>query len=276
MKIYTDNINDHTIEELIPMVHEDRVKAAMKYRFEADRKRSLLAHALLNSAVKEKYPDILLPVMPVADKFGKPHLYITADTSEPVHVIDSSYIPDIPASADIFEHNGKSYTEVYFSVSHSGDYAVCALDDHPVGIDVEVIGKESRNIAERFFARDELEYITDTGSFYHIWTLKESFMKVVGLGMRLPMDSFSVTDYDSVSGCCGFSFNGAGIRTSDDSLNEIMGNMKPFMKEGTDELTIRGKCSKFADGYSLAVAAKEPWDGSVVPGLLHSSLSHCI
>lgn len=276
MKIYTDNINDHTIEELIPMVHEDRVKAAMKYRFEADRKRSLLAHALLNSAVKEKYPDIILPVMPVTDKFGKPHLYITANPSDPVRVIDSSYIPDIPASTDVFEHNGKIYREVYFSVSHSGDYAVCALDDHPVGIDIEVIGKESRNIAERFFARDELEYITDTGSFYHIWTLKESFMKVVGLGMRLPMDAFSVTCYDTVSGCCGFSFNGTGIRSSDASYNDIMNNMRPFMKAGKDELIICGKSISFVEGYSLAVAAKEQWDGSVVSGLLHSSPSHCI
>ena len=26
--------------------------------------------------------------------------------------------------------------------------------------------------------------------FYRLWTLKESFMKVTGLGMKLPLDSF--------------------------------------------------------------------------------------
>lgn len=276
MKIYAANINDHSIEDLIPMVHEDRVKAAMKYRFESDRKRSILAHALLNRAVNENYPGILLPVMPVTDRFGKPHLYITAESPDSVQVTDPLFVPDTKASLLSSDHPGKGYREVYFSVSHSGDYAVCALNDSPVGTDIEIVGKESRNIAERFFARDELEYITDTESFYHIWTLKESFMKVVGLGMRLPMDAFSVTCYDTVSGCCGFSFNGTGIRSSDASYNDIMNNMRPFMKAGKDELIICGKSIPFAEGYSLAVAAKEQWDGSVVAGLLHSSPSHCI
>lgn len=221
MKIYIGNINEYSVDQLIPLVSGERVLTSMKYRFEADRKRSLLAHALLNRAICEAYPDITTPVDPVVDRYGKPHIY-----------------------------TGSS--EVYFSLSHSGDHAVCAINDSPVGIDIEFIGDEKDQIARRFFSRSDLEYINDAESFYRIWTLKESFMKVTGLGMRLPMDRFSVADMNPDKGTCRFILNPDQARDPDDT--EVNAGLKQFLKADSCDFEICGRFMTYENKYSLAYA----------------------
>ncbi len=71
------------------------------------------------------------------------------------------------------EDNGKPYVEgnpFYFSLSHSGDYAVCAISDSPVGVDIEKEKKLSEKIKGRF-AKNILE-----------WTEKEAKGKLTGGG----------------------------------------------------------------------------------------------
>lgn len=51
-------------------------------------------------------------------------------------------------------------------------------------------------MAKRFFTVEEAEFInksTDRNSaFFEIWTKKESFVKAVGKGLAIPLNSFSV------------------------------------------------------------------------------------
>ena len=71
------------------------------------------------------------------------------------------------------EEKGKPYIEgnpFYFSLSHSGDYAVCAISDSPVGVDVEKEKELSEKIKNRF-AKNILE-----------WTKKEAKGKLTGEG----------------------------------------------------------------------------------------------
>ena len=235
MKIYIGNINEYTEGQLSSLVAKERIKQSMKYRFEADRKRSLMAHTLLNHAVSVEYPDVPLPVMPVTDEFGKPHLLIKGDSNE-----------------------GSALSGLHFSLSHSGDYAVCAVNDAPVGVDIEVIGKEAENIARRFFAPEELEYIHDAESFYHIWSLKESFMKITGLGMKLPMDMFCVTDYDKKTGLCGYKYNRKHRSDNNASVAEdpaVSKHLAPFTAKDSDIFSVTGSCITYDGKYSLAVCA---------------------
>lgn len=98
---------------------------------------------------------------------------------------------------------GKPYLEEYpdfnFNISHSGDYVLCAIDDQPIGIDVEEIKHiECKDVVNRFFTINESEYIynqefnLDLNRFYEIWTLKESYIKCCGQGLSIPLSSFSV------------------------------------------------------------------------------------
>ena len=225
MKIYIGNINDYTTEYLTHLVSGERTDAAMKYRFEADRKRTLLAHALLNHAVSLTHPDMTLPVSPVTDEYGKPHLYFGVHSS----------------------------SEIHFSLSHSGDYSVCAVSSHNVGVDIEKIGDDKERIADRFFAEEEREYIQDAAGFYRIWTLKESFMKAVGWGMKLPLDAFSVSGLDENTGICSF----RPCKSRDDDNKDINEEIamtlgRSVTDKKTGYYTISGRALSVINGYSLA------------------------
>ena len=97
--------------------------------------------------------------------------------------------------------NGKpyleEYPEIHFNLSHSGNMVFAVFSDREVGCDIEEIGKPQEKLAERFFCPEEYEHLMKIEDehkrceeFYRLWTLKESFMKVTGLGMKLPLDSF--------------------------------------------------------------------------------------
>ncbi|MGN0149099.1 MAG: 4'-phosphopantetheinyl transferase family protein, partial [Clostridia bacterium] len=82
------------------------------------------------------------------------------------------------------------------NLSHSGDYAACAVSDKAVGVDIQIIGKANMLLAKRFFTIDECEYINSSQNaneaFFDIWVKKESFIKAVGKGLAIPLSSFSV------------------------------------------------------------------------------------
>lgn len=94
--------------------------------------------------------------------------------------------------------------EAVFNLSHSGEFALCAIDDSQVqdtklGCDIEMVKEVRLEIASRFFCAGETEYIKgrltkeeQASAFYRYWVLKESFMKATRLGMRLDMGSFEI------------------------------------------------------------------------------------
>ena len=85
-----------------------------------------------------------------------------------------------------------------FNISHSGTYALCSVDtsempEREVGCDLELIKKDRRGMAERYFCSDECAMIHTKEDFYRFWVLKESFVKAIRIGMKLPMDSYEFT-----------------------------------------------------------------------------------
>lgn len=95
--------------------------------------------------------------------------------------------------------NGKLYLtdgRNYVNLSHSGDYAVCAVHDKPIGIDIQQICECDMKLSERFFTAEEADMIDRAknreAAFFEIWTKKESLVKAVGCGLRIPLNSFSV------------------------------------------------------------------------------------
>jgi len=92
---------------------------------------------------------------------------------------------------------------VSFNISHSGAWVVVAFADKEVGIDVEKIRQIKYNIAERFFSKDEYsELVKKEGKaklhfFFDLWTLKESYLKLLGKGLTKSLSSFSIIKSNS-------------------------------------------------------------------------------
>ena len=84
--------------------------------------------------------------------------------------------------------------------SHAGEYVVGVVSDGEVGCDIERNVNAPLEIAEHYFHSTEREYIeaaSDPGkAFFTLWTLKESYMKMTGRGMSLPLDSFEIIRKD--------------------------------------------------------------------------------
>lgn len=123
------------------------------------RQQSFTASLLLDEAVRRCFPSVPRPLDIAANENGKP--YLTA----------------VPA--------------VHFSLSHSAAWAVCAVSDHPVGVDIQQCRSFNPNIADRFFHPDEVQYLSSLSpaerenAFYTLWALKESYVKADGRGLRL-------------------------------------------------------------------------------------------
>lgn len=98
--------------------------------------------------------------------------------------------------------DGKPYAPglaVEFSVSHCGKLAVCAVDDRPVGIDVEMLRPVNLRIARKVCSPEELCYLFGSASappeedvteepavilrFFRLWTGKEAIAKREGKGV---------------------------------------------------------------------------------------------
>ena len=104
----------------------------------------------------------------------------------------------------IKEESGKprflKQQHIYYNISHSGNYVICAFADKDVGIDIEKIRTINPEIARRFFTKNEQDYIFNDASesyekrFFTIWTLKESYLKALGKGLRKSLGSFSVVN----------------------------------------------------------------------------------
>lgn len=93
-----------------------------------------------------------------------------------------------------------------FNVSHSeGTLLIGVADEGRLGVDVEVLRPvdDRLALAAANFARDEfgalrsLPAAEQSAAFLRIWTRKEAFIKAVGDGLSIPLQSFCVSAADT-------------------------------------------------------------------------------
>lgn len=81
--------------------------------------------------------------------------------------------------------SGKPYLEdnFQFNVSHSGQYAVIAVSENVVGVDVQEKKRISSAAAKLFLNEDALNSDLQNDYYYsYIWCRKEAFLKCLGVG----------------------------------------------------------------------------------------------
>ena len=89
---------------------------------------------------------------------------------------------------------------LFFNLSHSHNYAAVAVSPcFEVGIDIEHIRPIGFEVAEHFFSAGEVAALKAlpasrrTEAMFNIWTRKEAYLKALGLGLSVPLDSFDVS-----------------------------------------------------------------------------------
>lgn len=186
MDVYCVDLQDAASSERFAAILSDEERDhARQFRFEPDRRSYIFRHGRLREilasylgASPERLPLVTGP-------FGKPSI-----------------------------RGG----EVQFSLSHSQRLMLVAITHHrEVGCDIECCrtnfpGKE---VAEHFFSQAEaralrsLPAAQQADAFFTAWTCKEAYLKALGYGLALPLDSFDV-DLTPTSGglsraCTGWS-----------------------------------------------------------------------
>lgn len=160
LKVYAMNVSGIDADDkcLLSKMSKKRLVKINRYRIEEKKKQSIGAELLLNYALKSSEP-----VEWETDGNGK------------------LYVPD---------------SQYYVNLSHSGDYAVCAVSDSEVGVDIQKIVAANMKLAKRFFTEEECKFIEEAknpdNEFYRLWTRKESLVKAAGKGLAIPLSGFSV------------------------------------------------------------------------------------
>lgn len=94
---------------------------------------------------------------------------------------------------------GKPYfaerTDIHFSISHSGDYAAVVLSDGDVGIDIQQVRPVRDGLIEKLCDENERRFVYESDNrekaFITLWSLKESYIKAIGMGMSFPLDKIN-------------------------------------------------------------------------------------
>ena len=133
-----------------------------------------------------------------------------------------------PIDAPIrWDENGKPEapgTGLYLSISHSGACVVCAVDDAPIGVDVEAVRGVEEKFMRRVCSEEELAYILRGGDterrFWELWTAKEAIFKLTGQGPLLRLSKLALPE--NVTVCyterfgCALTVARGGARTEDE------------------------------------------------------------
>lgn len=157
--LYIAGIDEIPNDDFTETISEYRLKKAKNYKNEDDRKLSILSSLLLDKALK-KHDLSERDMKYTFNAYGKPYF----------------------ANAE----------DLHFSISHSGEYAMVVLSDKEIGCDIQQIKDINLSIADRFFTAEERKYVKCTEDFFRIWALKESFIKAVGKGLAIPLNSFTI------------------------------------------------------------------------------------
>ena len=143
----------------------ERVRAA-RFAFERDRVRFIAAHAGLRLVLGGLLGIDADAIRFVEDENGKPRL--AGDTRPPL----------------------------FFNLSHSHELAAVAVSaSFEVGLDIEMLRPADLAGVVSMFSQGEQAALRSLPASYafDVWTRKEAYMKAIGLGLTLPLDSFEVS-----------------------------------------------------------------------------------
>ncbi len=162
------------IVNLLNLLNPEERARAERFYFDKDRDRFIVARAVLRIILSYYLKMAPEKIQFNYNAYGKPSL-----------------------SEELFRSS-----KMRFNLSHSKNMILYAVTEgREVGIDVEHLDYkiDELNIARRFFSAQEFKELTTVPealrrkAFFYCWTRKEAFIKAIGEGLSVPLDSFDVS-----------------------------------------------------------------------------------
>ena len=154
----SEDIWDFDLSKALNEISEQRREQALKFKFEQGQRLCVLAYQLLKEGLHKEYGITENPLFEY-NEHGKPSIV--------------------------------GHPEIYFNLSHCKEAVVCAISNHPIGIDVESIREFKDSLVNYTMNDDEVREIeaseNPASAFIRLWTMKEATMKLVGTGISNDM-----------------------------------------------------------------------------------------
>lgn len=89
----------------------------------------------------------------------------------------------------------KGHRDIHYNISHCNGAVAVYISDNENGIDIEDIRMFTMKVVDRICAFNEKKYMESNSysneSFFRIWTLKEAYIKAVGMGLAYSLQNVS-------------------------------------------------------------------------------------
>jgi 4'-phosphopantetheinyl transferase len=160
------DIGEKDYEKYFSLMSDAKKQRVERFRFDDGKKRTVIGEMLIRQMIKEQC--------------GVNEDAIVFKTAE----------------------KGKPYTksaDICFNISHSDELVLCAVNDTPVGVDIEKVREINETVIKHTCNENELKYVYEDGisrldtlkRFFEIWTFKEACFKFKGTGI----DEFRSLDF---------------------------------------------------------------------------------
>lgn len=156
-----ERLEERLFHQLLSCLSKERQQYILRFRQYDDRLRSMVGSLLIHMQLAKQLQCEPAALSYQVNKFGK---------------------------------YGLTNHQLHFNISHAGQYVICAISDHPVGIDIEQ--KQHRNYSlfqsvwtereKEIFGADRME------DFYYLWTAKESYVKWLGTGLATDLKAVNI------------------------------------------------------------------------------------